>query len=129
MSRESSTFLYVLSSAGNVEPQPDEIQRADAGVGGETEEEQLIGSPIHHIDGWVAPALIVSVDEDPAVVGSHGHIVSETAKHYVSALSEKGHVGQAFHDITEDHASLAMGFGMDGDAVTETVEAFLNGLP
>ena len=40
MSRESSTFLDVLSSAGNVEPQPDEIQRADAGVGGETEEEQ-----------------------------------------------------------------------------------------
>ena len=40
ISRESSTFLGVLSSAGHVEPQSDEIQRADAGVGGEMEEKQ-----------------------------------------------------------------------------------------
>jgi len=96
---------------------------------GETEEEQLTGSPIHHIDGWVAPTLIVSVDEDPAVTGSYGHIVSEAAKNYVSALAEKGHVAQAFHDITESHTTLATGFGMDGDAVTGTVDTFLNGLP
>lgn len=95
---------------------------------GDTSTEQLASSPISYLDGFVAPALVVSVDEDPAQAGSHGYIVSKTAERYVTALQEAGHMGEAFHDANEDHASLVTGFGLPGDLVTERVQDFLDNL-
>ena len=95
---------------------------------GDTSTEQLESSPISYLDGFVAPALVVSVDEDPAQAGSHGYIVSKTAERYVTALQEAGHIGEAFHDAGEDHATLVTGFGLPGHLVTERVQDFLDNL-
>ena len=76
----------------------------------------------------MAPALLVSVDEDPEEVGSYGHLVFQTALHYATALQEAGHTASAFHDASENHTSLAVGFGESGDEVTEAVGAFLDSL-
>ena len=92
---------------------------------GDTEEAQLMGSPIHYTGGWAAPALVVSVDEDPSVEGSYGYLVSRAAEHYVDALTVAGHHAVAFHDRNESHASLVGGFGETGDAVTEAIASFL----
>ena len=96
---------------------------------GETEEQQLESSPIAHLDGHVAPAMLVSVDASTSEVGSHGYIVDQAARHYAAALGDAGHEAQTFHDESEDHAGLAMGFGAEGDAVTAAVGAFLDALP
>ena len=95
---------------------------------GDTSTEQLESSPISYLDGFVAPALVISVDEDPARAGSHGYIVSKAAENYVTALQNAGHTGEAFHDAGEDHSSLVMGFGLPGDLVTERVQTFLDSL-
>jgi len=96
---------------------------------GETEAAQLEASPIHHLDGSVAPAMLVSVGSEPERAGSHGQIVVATAENYANALTASGHRAETFHDPEEDHASLAVGFGEDGDAVTQAVADFLDGLP
>jgi hypothetical protein len=36
---------------------------------------------------------------------------------------------ETLHDSDETHASLAIGFGAQGDRVTEAVSAFLDTLP
>ena len=95
---------------------------------GETEEEQWVASPIAYLEGFVAPALMVSVDEDPEEVGSYGYLVFQTALNYATALQEAGHTASTYHDAAEDHTSLAVGFGEDGDGVTEAVGAFLDSL-
>lgn len=51
---------------------------------GDTSTEQLASSPISYLNGFVAPALVISVDQDPAREGSHGYIVSKTAERYVT---------------------------------------------
>lgn len=96
---------------------------------GDTEAEQLEGSPISYLDGWAASALIVSVDEDPEVEGTHGYIVSNAAARYVAALEEAGHSADRIHDRTETHSSLVMGFGEPGDQVTQKIQEFLATLP
>ena len=95
---------------------------------GETEAAQLKASPIHHIEGSVAPAMLVSVGPQPERVGSHGQIVVAAAENYASALTAADHRAETFHDPEEDHTSLAVGFGEDGDAVTQAVATFLDGL-
>lgn len=95
---------------------------------GTTEDEQLAGSPIHYLDGFVAPAMLVSVEPSPDEPGSHGWLVEEAAQHYADALLAEGHVSATFHDSSESHATLATGFGASGDAVTEQVAAFLDAL-
>ena len=94
---------------------------------GTTEEEQMSASPIAFIENRVAPAMMVSVDADPDQPGTHGYIVDQTARHYAAALQAAGHRAQTFHDSSENHESLAMGFGAADDAVTQQVEAFLGG--
>ena len=96
---------------------------------GETEMEQLTSSPIQYVDGWAAKSLIVSVDADPNVEGTHGYIVSETAKRYTTALREAGHESDHIHDINETHSSLVGGFGVPGDLVTERIRSFVSELP
>ena len=96
---------------------------------GDTREEQLAGSPISYLDGYVAPAMLVSVDASTTEVGSHGYIVDQAAQHYAAALGDAGHVAQTVHDASETHASLAIGFGAEDDAVTTAVGAFLDALP
>ncbi len=96
---------------------------------GTTETAQLEASPIAHVQGYVAPALLVSVEPSPTVRGTHGFIVSEAAARYSAALVQAGHVAETLHDSAETHASLAIGFGADGDRVTEAVGAFLDTLP
>ncbi|MGB0592065.1 MAG: alpha/beta hydrolase fold domain-containing protein [Myxococcota bacterium] len=96
---------------------------------GETTDEQLLASPIHYAKGWVAPALIVSVDTDPEVVGSYGYLVSQAAENYVSALTAQGHIASSYHDVSETHTSLAVGFGVASDGVTAAVGTFLDLLP
>ena len=93
---------------------------------GSTEEEQMSASPIAFVDNRVAPAMMVSVDAEPDQPGTHGYIVDQTARHYAAALQAAGHRAQTFHDPSESHESLAMGFGAADDAVTQQVEAFLN---
>lgn len=95
---------------------------------GNTASEQLEASPISYLQGFVAPALIISVDAAPALAGSHGYIVSKAAENYVDALQAAGHVVATFHDATEDHSSLVSGFGLPGDDVTERVQSFLDNL-
>ena len=95
---------------------------------GTTEEAQLRASPIAHAAGAVAPALLVSVEPDPAEPGTHGHIVNEAAQRYAAALQAAGNVAETFHDSAESHASLAIGFGAPGDPTTEVVGAFLDAL-
>ncbi len=92
---------------------------------GDTEEAQLASSPINFVDGWVAPSLIISVDEDPEVAGTHGYIVSKVAERYQEALSAAGHQVNTFHDTQETHSSLVNGFGEPDDLVTEQVSRFL----
>ena len=96
---------------------------------GDTEEKQLEGSPISYVDGWAAPALVVSVDADPVVEGTHGYIVAKAAARYIAAPQEAGHQAETVHDATETHSSLANGFGLAGDLTTETIDAFLSALP
>ena len=93
---------------------------------GSTEEEQMSGSPIAFTDSRVAPAMMVSVDQDPDQPGTHGYIVEQMAQHYAAALQAAGHRAETFHDSSESHDSLAIGFGAAGDAVTQQVEAFLS---
>jgi acetyl esterase/lipase len=95
---------------------------------GTTENAQLQASPIAYAADDVAPALLVSVEPDPAEPGTHGHIVNEAAQRYAAALQASGNVAQTFHDSGESHASLAVGFGASGDRTTETVGAFLDAL-
>ena len=94
---------------------------------GDTEDDQLSASPIAFTEGWVAPALLVSVGPNPDRPGTHGYIVDQTAAHYAAALQAAGHAATTFHDPSESHESLAMGFGADGDAATQQVELFLSG--
>lgn len=96
---------------------------------GETEEEQLSASPINYTDGWAARALVVSVDADPDVEGTHGHIVSKAAERYVAALRAADHRADTIHDITETHESLVLEFGEPGDQTTETIQELLESLP
>lgn len=95
---------------------------------GETESEQREASPIAYLQGWVAPAFLVSVDQDPARAGSHGYIALKTTERYALALQEAGHVSDTFHDAAENHTTLATGFGAPGDAVTAKVGNFLDNL-
>ena len=93
---------------------------------GDTEADQLSASPIAFTEGWVAPALLVSVGPNPDRPGTHGYIVDQSAAHYAAALRAAGHAATTFHDPSESHESLAMGFGADGDAATQQVEMFLS---
>lgn len=95
---------------------------------GETEAEQLDGSPIHFLDGWASPALVVSVDADPAVEGTHGYIVSRAAERYIDALQTAGHRAETLHDASENHSTLVGGFGEPGDLVTEAVQTFIESI-
>ncbi len=95
---------------------------------GETEEEQFEASPIQYVDGWAAQSLIVSVDEDPNVEGTHGYIVSKTAQHYVAALQDAGHQAETLHDASETHSTLVQGFGLPGDLTTDAIETLLSTL-
>ena len=92
---------------------------------GRNRQEQLNASPIHYVDGWAAPALIVSVDQDPQTKGSHGYIVSSAAKRYVAALKQAGHQATHIHDINETHSSMVNGFGQEGDRITQAIKEFL----
>lgn len=96
---------------------------------GMTEMEQLSSSPIQFVDGWAAKALVVSVDADPAVEGTHGYIVSKSSERYVTALETAGHDAETVHDITETHSSLVAGFGERDDLATDAVKAFIDRLP
>ena len=96
---------------------------------GQTKEQQLKDSPISYVDGWATKALIISVDKDPAVPGTHGYIVDKAANHYVSALVDAGHTASNMHDISETHSSLVGGFGEPGDKTTEAVAEFIATLP
>jgi len=40
-------------------------------------------------------------------------------------LGAEGHTAATFHALAETHDSLAIGFGEEGDEVTQQVEAFL----
>ena len=93
---------------------------------GDTEEEQLGSSPISFTGTWVAPAMLVSVGPNPDQAGTHGYIVNQTAQRYAAALKRAGHDATTVHDPSESHSSLAIGFGEEGDTVTQQVEAFLN---
>ena len=95
---------------------------------GQTTAEQQFSSPIHYVEGWAAPALVVSVDADPHQEGSHGYLVSKAAQRYVAALQNAGHQAEAFHDSNETHSSLVLGFGKPGDQVTDRVKRFLKTL-
>ena len=96
---------------------------------GPTETEQLSASPIAFTEGWVAPAMLVSAGPQITDPGTHGYIVHTTANHYAAALQDAGHQASTFLDDTESHASLAIGFGLEEDAVTQTVGSFLDSLP
>jgi arylformamidase len=96
---------------------------------GATEAEQLATSPIAFVAGWVAPAMLVSVAPSPEEPGTHGHIVARAADRYAAALRAEGHRVETLHDSAETHATLAVGFGADEDAVTEAVGAFLDQRP
>ena len=95
---------------------------------GTTEDEQLSGSPIHFVEGHVAPALLVSVEPSPTDEGTHGFIVSQASERYAAALRAQGHTAETFHDSDETHASLAVGFGQADDPATQAVGAFLDAL-
>ena len=95
---------------------------------GQTEDEQLEGSPISFVDGWASPALVISVDADPAVEGTHGYIVSQAAERYTAALREAGHQADTLHDVSENHSSLVGGFGESGDLTTEATLRFIESL-
>lgn len=95
---------------------------------GDTREEQLMASPIRYVDGWAAPALVISVGAEPTQRGTHGYIVSRAAAHYVAALEAAGHRAETLHDASETHASLVGGFGDADDAVTQAIVTFLQSL-
>ena len=95
---------------------------------GTTETEQLQGSPIHFVGGWAAKALVISVDKDPKVQGTHGYIVAKAAQRYVDALVKAGHAAKTLHDINETHSSLVGGYGAPGDPTTAAVKEFIEGL-
>ena len=92
---------------------------------GQTEVQQLDGSPSNYLDGWAARQLIISVDQDPNLEGSYGYLVLQTGQRYVSALKQAGHQAKHVHDATENHASLTTGFGAPGDIATQAIADFL----
>ena len=95
---------------------------------GEAEAEQLEGSPINFVDGWASPALVISVDADPAEQGTHGYIVSRAAERYITALREAGHQADTLHDPSETHSTLVGGFGEAGDLTTEATLRFIESI-
>lgn len=95
---------------------------------GDTVEAQQEASPIAYLDGYVAPAMLVSVEASPEEPGSHGYIVHAAAEHYAEALRGAGHTASTVHDVDESHGTLATGFGEEGDRVTIAVGAFLDSL-
>ena len=46
-----------------------------------------------------------------------------------TALRAAGHRAETLHDSDETHASLASGFGAEGDRIIEAVGAFVDELP
>jgi len=92
---------------------------------GETEEEQLLASPISYVSGYVAPALLLSVQPSPEDPGSHGYIVSQTAERYRAALEVVGHQASASHFNEETHTSLMVDFGTANHGPTQAVATFL----
>ena len=92
---------------------------------GQSEMQQLDGSPSNYLDGWAARQLIISVDQDPNMEGSYGYLVSQTGQRYVNALKQAGHQAIHVHDVTENHASLTTGFGAPGDVATQAIADFL----
>ena len=96
---------------------------------GQTEAEQLTGSPINYLDGWAASAFIVSVDQDPMAPGTHGYIVSQAAQRYVTALRAAGHKADTLHESAKTHSELVNEFGDPGDTISSAIETYLTTLP
>jgi len=96
---------------------------------GTTSAEQMVASPAGHVEGYVAPAFLVSVEPDPQKPGTHGYIVDQTAARYVALLQSKGHTAGRLHDSSRTHTSLVTGFGAPNDPVAAAVGTFLDTLP
>jgi len=95
---------------------------------GQTEAEQLEGSPINFVDGWASSALVVSVDADPQEQGTYGYIVSRAAERYIAALREAGHQADTLHDASETHSTRVGRFGGAGDLTTEATLRFIESI-
>ncbi|MBV1915897.1 MAG: alpha/beta hydrolase [Pseudomonadales bacterium] len=95
---------------------------------GDTEDEQLQGSPSSYVlNALVPPSLIISA-EPSATIGSHGYITSRTGKRHAQLLSDFGNQAAWEHYDDETHLSLVTDFGTDGDNPTKAVANFLDSL-
>lgn len=93
---------------------------------GNTEAEQLSGSPVTYVSNpAVPPALVISAEpsSDPA---SHGYISARASQNYVEQLTNANHQATWVHFDGETHLSLVFDFGTAGDGPTEAVESFLS---
>jgi acetyl esterase/lipase len=95
---------------------------------GETAQLQLAASPIHHVDGYVADALLIGAEPDISEEGTKGWVVHRAAQNYVDALTAGKHLGRSAHFEGKSHSGLVMGFGEVWDGPTRTVGTFLDDL-
>lgn len=95
---------------------------------GETEAEQLQGSPAHFTQSYVAPAFLASAQPSPDEEGTHGYIVYHAASRYQAALQAVGHTSEHHHWNDQTHSSLVVDFGQGDHGPTEAVDAFLDAL-
>jgi acetyl esterase/lipase len=98
------------------------------GLFGETEAEQLAGSPSSYVaDAAVPPSLLVSADPS-AEPTSKGYIARTTTEQHAQLLESHGHQVTAVHYDDETHSSLVMDFGTGGDEPTAAVDELLTEL-
>jgi len=91
--------------------------------------QQMEASPINYIEGYVAPALLVTAEQHQDSVGTHGYVANKISVRYRDSLTAKGYEATLYHYNDETHNSLVIDFGTSGDAPTEAVEDFLEILP
>jgi len=95
---------------------------------GETKAEQLKASPAFYVSkSPLPPRLVISVGSS-ASVGSRGYITAQTAKAFVQRLLGFEQTAVWRHYDDENHPSLVLDFGTEGDLPTQAVEHFIETL-
>jgi acetyl esterase/lipase len=95
---------------------------------GQTEAEQLVGSPASYVeDAAVPPSLLVSADPS-AEVGTKGYISKLATEQHGELLVACGHQATWVHYDDETHSSLVLDFGTAGDEPTEEVGSLFEDL-
>ena len=88
----------------------------------------MTASPLARTDDATPSDRSVRSADPSAVPGSKGYIAAQASQNYAQLLTGWGHEATWIHFDNETHSSLVFNFGTTGDAPTDAVGAFLDGL-